>query len=95
MGVWPLWIVASLGSTLSRLPFLEIWPQNVRPGAMSSSEPLLAIAPAQTLANADAACVGSPLMATWPLYTGLARSASVVGQLATSLALQPMEMKPP
>ena len=62
---------------------------------MSCSEPPFASAPAHTPANAAAAWVGSPFSATWPLYSGLARSASVVGQVATSLALQPIEMKPP
>ena len=58
---------------------------------MSSRLPPLASAAAHTPANAEAACVGSPLSATWPLYSGLSRSANVVGQLGTILELQPIE----
>ena len=61
------------------------------PGAMSSSEPPLASAAAQTPANADAGLGRVAVQRDLPLYSGLARSASVVGQVATSLALQPIE----
>ena len=53
---------------------------------MSSAEPPLAIAAIITPLNAAPACVGSPLSATAPLYSGLSRSATEVtsGTLAES-----------
>ena len=47
------------------------------------SDPPLARAAAATAANADPVWVGLPLMATWFLYSGLARSANDVGGFET------------
>src|SRR3954453_23680718 len=97
MGVCPLWMVAGVGSILSRLPLFATSPHHFTPGEMSCSEPPFASAPAQTPANADAAWVGSPFSATLPLYSGFGRPAGVfgLGAGAPSLALQPIERYPP
>jgi hypothetical protein len=46
---------------------------------MSSAEPPLASEAITTPAKAAPACVGSPFSATLPLYSGLSRSARLVG----------------
>ncbi len=49
------------------------------------------MAAAYTPAKAEPASVGLPFIATWPLYSGLSRSAKLVGQVLICLASQPME----
>lgn len=70
--------------------FLSL-PKKSMPGWMLSNEPPLASAVAQTALKAALALVGSPLRATLFLYSGLSRSASDVGQLATFEVSQPIE----
>ncbi len=78
-GVWPEAMVAGVGSTGRKLPAALSWRKNSTPGAMSSAEPPLPIEAIITPAKAAPACVGSPLSATLPLYSGLSRSATLVG----------------
>ena len=59
---------------------------------MSSKEPPLASEAAYTPAKAEPDLVGLPFSATLPLYSGLSRSAKLVGQVLIFLASQPMEM---
>ena len=88
--VSPFSTVAGVDWTGLKLPFAFSLPKKSRPGWMLSSEPPLASAAAYTPPKAEPDLVGSPFSATWPLYSGLSRSAKVVGQSLT-LASQPME----
>jgi hypothetical protein len=68
--------------------------KNSTPGAMSSAEPPLPRDAIMTPENAAPACVGSPLSATLPAYSGLSRSSTLVGA-GTLPASYPIDMKPP
>ena len=73
-GVWPDSMVAGVGSTGRKLPASLSRRKKSTPGAMSSTEPPLAIAAISTPLAAALAVVGSPLSATLPLNSGLSRS---------------------
>ena len=94
MGVSPESTVASVTWVGMKLPesfrSLKYW----MPGMMSSKLPPLASDAAITAANAAPASRGSPLSATWPLYSGFFRSANVFGGFFTSVSLAPMAMIP-
>lgn len=89
IGVWPLATVVAEDSTGMKSPFLLSSVKKSIPGWMSSKEPPFARADAWTPAKTEPDVVGSPLSATWPLYSGLRRSARVEGQVLTRLASQP------
>ena len=73
-------MVAGVGSTGRKLPAALSFLKNSTPGEMSSAEPPLASEAIMTPPKAAPAWVGSPLSATLPLYSGLSRSATVVGR---------------
>ena len=84
--------MAGLTWVLLKMPSWFSFLKKSMPGWMSSAEPPLASAAAQTASNAALALVGSPFSATSPLYAGLSRSLIVFGQVLIFLALQPIEM---
>ncbi len=78
-GVCPEAMVVGVGSTGRKFPALLSWVKKSTPGLMSSAEPPLPSAAMTTPVKAAPACVGSPLSATLPLYSGLSRSLTLVG----------------
>ena len=71
--------MAVVTSIFSRLPAFWSLLKKSMPGWKLSSEPPDCTAAMPTAAKAAPACVGSPFMATAPLYAGLRRSDSWVG----------------
>src|SRR5207244_11591180 len=95
MGVSPDSTVDGLASTGVKLPLFFRAPKKAMPGLMSSKDPPLASAAANTAEKAAFALVGSPLSATLPLYAGSLRSAKDAGHLVILAESQPIEIYPP
>src|ERR1051326_3973742 len=89
IGVEPCSIVDSPDCVELYSPLALSLAKKSMPGWMLSIEPPVARAAAHTAQNAAFAAVGSPLMATFPLYAatfaGLTRSANEVGQAAGAI----------
>ena len=94
IGVSPDRTVASVTSVGMKLPDSFRSAKNWMPGMMSSKLPPLASDAAITAAKAAPASRGSPLSATWPLYSGFFRSAKVFGGFFTRVVLVPRAMIP-
>src|ERR1700722_17643518 len=96
IGHWPASISDALSQSVAlKFPSLLSLEKNVRPGVQLVKLPPLLIAAASTAPVAAPAWPGTPLSAMSFLYCGLASWDQVVGQVLTTLRLQPKETYPP